>query len=303
MKRLFILMALCLGVVSCVSAQKDKEDEEKRKYSDFLQLPHGLEGYFDYDEAVEAAQRENKPILIYVAGHACNNSREMEAWLWSDDQVLKMLREDFVICALYVDDNTKLKSGESLGKLNCSLAQKMWNINSHPAYVILCPDGTRVIAGPRGYDRDIEDYIKFLNKGNRIHQSFVEVGFDEDSPNVRWEVSVKEESQDIYAIVFDATIEEGYHGYPMSDIFSSPTFEIEGAELLGDVVEPLTPVEIGIDEITGEPAHIYCDRAVYIQRVRAKAGSLLNCYVNATICANDTNMCTVNIVEFLLQMP
>ncbi|MBR5200500.1 MAG: thioredoxin family protein [Alistipes sp.] len=296
-------MALCLGVVSCVSAQKDKEDEEKRKYSDFLQLPHGLEGYFDYDEAVEAAQRENKPILIYVTGHACNNCREMEAWVWSDDQVLKMLREDFVICALYVDDKTKLRSGESLGKLNCSLAQKMWNINSHPAYIILSPDGMRVIAGPRGYNSDIEDYIEFLNKGNRIHQSFVEVGFDADSPNVKWEVSVKKESQDIYAIVFDATIREGLHGYPMSDIFSSPIFEIEGAELLGDVVEPLTPVEIGIDEITGEPAYIYRDRAVYIQRVRAKAGSLLNCWVNATICENDTNLCTSNIAEFLLKLP
>ena len=296
-------MALCLGVVSCVSAHKDKEDEEKRKYSDFLQLPHGLEGYFDYDEAVEAAQRENKPILIYVTGHACNNSREMENYVWGDDQVLKMLREDFVICALYVDDNTKLRSGESLGKLNCSLAQKMWNINSHPAYVILCPDGTRVIAGPPGYISDIEDYIEFLNKGNRIHQSFVEVGFDADSPNVKWEVSVKKESQDIYAIVFDATIREGLHGYPMSDIFSSPIFEIEGAELLGDVVEPLTPVEIGIDDITGELAYVYYDRAVYIQRVRAKAGSVVNCYINATICANETNQCTVNIAEFLLKLP
>ena len=301
MKRLFILMALCLGVVSCVSAQKDKEDEQQRKYSDFLQLPHGLEGYFDYDEAVEAAQRENKPILIYVTGHMSNNSREMEAYVWSDDQVLKMLREDFVICALYVDDNTKLKSGESLGKLNCSLAQKMWNINSAPAYVILWPDGIRVIAGPRGYNSDIEDYIKFLNKGNRIHQSFVEVGFDADSPNVKWEVSVKKESQDIYAITFDATIREGLHGYPMSD-FSSPIFDIEGAELLGDVVEPLTPVESDIDELFGEPTYIYRDRAVYIQRVRAKAGSLLNCYVNATISTNDTNMCTCNIVEFDLRL-
>ena len=303
MKRLFILMALCLGVVSCVSTQKDKEDEQQRKYSDFLQLPHGLEGYFDYDEAVEAAQRENKPILINVTGHMSNNSREMETYVWSDDKVLKMLREDFVICALYVDDNTKLKSGETLGKLNCSLAQKMWNINSHPAYVILCPDGTRVIAGPRGYNRDIEDYIKFLNKGNRIHQNFVEVGFDADSPNVKWEVSVKKEGQDIYAITFDATIKDGYHGYPMSDIFSPPIFDIDGAELLGDMVEPLTPVESGIDELFGEPTYIYRDRAVYIQRVRAKAGSLLNCYVNATICTNDTNQCTCNIAEFLLKLP
>lgn len=303
MKRLFILMALCLGVVSCVSTQKDKEDEEKRKYSDFLQLPHGLEGYFDYDEAVEAAQRENKPILINVTGHACNNSREMEAYVWGDDRVLKMLREDFVICALYVDDKTKLKSGESLGKLNCSLAQKMWNINSHPAYVILCPDGTRVIAGPRGYDRDVDGYIRFLNRGNPIAQNYVQVGYDEDSPNVLWEVSAQREEKDIYTITYTATIKDGYHGFPMSDMFAAPYFEIEGAELLGDVVEPLTPVEIGIDDITGEPAYIYRDRAVYIQRVRAKAGSLLNCWVDALICTNDTNECTSNSVEFLLKLP
>jgi hypothetical protein len=102
--------------------------------------------------------------------------------------------------------------------------------------------------------------------------------------------------------VFDATIRDGYHGYSMSD-FAAPYFEIEGAELLGDVVEPLTPVEIGIDDFTGEPAYIYRDRAVYIQRVRAKAGSLLNCYVNATICTNETNACTCNFVEFLLKLP
>ena len=89
----------------------------------------------------------------------------------------------------------------------------------------------------------------------------------------------------------------------MSDIFAAPYFEIEGAELLGDVVEPLTPVEIGIDDITGEPAYIYRDRAVYIQRVRAKAGSLLNCWVDALICTNDTNECTSNSVEFLLKLP
>lgn len=165
MKRLFILMALCLGVVSCVSAQKDKEDEEKRKYSDFLQLPHGLEGYFDYDEAVEAAQRENKPILINVTGHACNNSREMEACVWGHDQVLKMLREDFVICALYVDDMTKIEGGKRLGKVNSNFAQQQWNVNAQPAYILLSPDGKTVLAGPRGYNTDIDGFVEFLNKG------------------------------------------------------------------------------------------------------------------------------------------
>ena len=136
-----------------------------RKYADFLHLPHQLEGHFDFEEAVADAKAQNKPIFVDVTGHACNNCREMETMVWSNGQVLPMLREDFVICALYVDDMTKIEGGQRLGKVNSSFAQERWGVNAQPGYILLSPDGETVLAGPRGYDTDIDAFVEFLNKG------------------------------------------------------------------------------------------------------------------------------------------
>lgn len=135
-----------------------------RKYADFLHLPHQLEGHFDFEEAVEDAMAQNKPIFVDVTGHACNNCREMETMVWSNDRVLPMLREDFVICALYVDDMTKVKGGR-LGSINSAFAQERWGVNAQPGYILLSPDGKTVLAGPRGYNTDIDAFVEFLNKG------------------------------------------------------------------------------------------------------------------------------------------
>ena len=135
-----------------------------RKYADFLHLPHQLEGHFDFEEAVADATKQNKPIFVDVTGHACNNCREMETMVWSNDQVLPMLRNDFVICALYVDDMTKVEGGKRLGAINSKLAQETWKVNAQPGYILLSPEG-EVLAGPRGYNTDIEGFVNFLNEG------------------------------------------------------------------------------------------------------------------------------------------
>ena len=78
------------------------------KYSDFLKLPLGLQGYFDFNEAKEAAIKAGKPLFIDFTGHGCVNCRKMEEKVWSDPAVLKMLKEDFVVVSLYVDDKSIL---------------------------------------------------------------------------------------------------------------------------------------------------------------------------------------------------
>ena len=133
-----------------------------RKYADFLHLPHQLEGHFDFEEAVAEAQKQNKPIFVDVTGHACNNCREMETMVWSHSSVLPMLKNDFVICALYVDDNTKVDGGKRLGSINSKFAQDRWGVNAQPGYILLSPDGETVLAGPRGYDTDIDAFVSFL---------------------------------------------------------------------------------------------------------------------------------------------
>ena len=133
-----------------------------RKYADFLHLPHQLEGHFDFEEAVADAMKQNKPIFVDVTGHACNNCREMETMVWSHSSVLPMLKDDFVICALYVDDNTKVEDGKRLGSLNSKFAQDRWGVNAQPGYILLSPDGETVLAGPRGYDTNIDAFVEFL---------------------------------------------------------------------------------------------------------------------------------------------
>ena len=133
-----------------------------RKYADFLHLPHQLEGHFDFEEAVAEATKLNKPIFVDVTGHACNNCREMETMVWSHSSVLPMLKNDLVICALYVDDNTKIEDGKRLGFINYKFAQERWGVNAQPGYILLSPDGETVLAGPRGYDTDIDGFVSFL---------------------------------------------------------------------------------------------------------------------------------------------
>ncbi|MBS7274737.1 MAG: thioredoxin family protein, partial [Bacteroidales bacterium] len=116
------------GPATSAPAQS-KPADPARKYSDFLSLPHGMDGYFDIDEAKAAASAQDKPLFVDVTGHGCVNCREMEAKVLSDRRVLSTLGEDFVICALYADDKKTLdkrdwvttESGKvlkTLGKVN-----------------------------------------------------------------------------------------------------------------------------------------------------------------------------------------
>ncbi|MCK5339158.1 MAG: thioredoxin family protein, partial [Bacteroidales bacterium] len=85
---------------------------ETAKYHEFLHLPHGLEGYFDYEQALSCAKTLNKPLFIDFTGHGCVNCREMEANVWADTKVLKRLQEDYIVVALYVDDKTAVPEEE-----------------------------------------------------------------------------------------------------------------------------------------------------------------------------------------------
>ncbi|WP_321307199.1 cytochrome c biogenesis protein CcdA [Marinifilum fragile] len=148
----------------------------KAKYADFLHLPHGLEGYFDYEEALEASKREGKPIFVDFTGHGCVNCREMEANVWSDPAVLKRLQEDFIIVALYVDDKKKLpeeewyvseydgKKKKTIGKQNADLQIRKYNVNAQPYYVLLDENGNDLTA-PTAYDLDVNKFVKFLDEG------------------------------------------------------------------------------------------------------------------------------------------
>lgn len=155
---------------------------ESPKYGDFLHLPHGLSGFFDYNQALACARAQKKPLFIDFTGHGCTNCREMEAVVWSDPNVLNMLQKDYVVVALYVDDKTVLpesswyvspydnKEKKTIGKQNADLQIRNLNNNAQPFYVLVGAD-ERVLAWPHGYDRDPTRFVEFLESGKSKYRS------------------------------------------------------------------------------------------------------------------------------------
>ena len=97
----------------------------------------------------------------------------MEARVWSDPKVLQLLKEDYVIVSLFVDDKTRLPESEwvttpagkvlkDVGRVNSFLVQERFGVNSQPNYFVLSPDGT-ILRGPRGYNLDTDAFAEFLS--------------------------------------------------------------------------------------------------------------------------------------------
>ncbi len=164
------------------AADQPKEICETPKYHEFLHLPHGLEGYFDYDQAVKCSKEQHKPIFIDFTGHGCVNCRQMEANVWSDPAVLKRLRDDYIVLAMYVDDKTKLPEDEwitstydnkvkkTIGKKSADFQISKFGVNAQPYYVLMNADG-EVLTNPRAYNLDVDAFVKFLDEGKKNYKA------------------------------------------------------------------------------------------------------------------------------------
>ena len=138
--------------------------------------------FTDYEQGMQAAQAEGKPVLIDFTGFGCVNCRKMEAAVWTDPQVADLLTRDYVLISLYVDDKTPLPQPIEVTETNGStktlrtvgakwsyLQSHKFGANAQPFYVILSPDG-KPLTGSRAYDENIEAYLDFLKAGLQ-HQS------------------------------------------------------------------------------------------------------------------------------------
>jgi thiol:disulfide interchange protein DsbD len=153
-----------------------KVETSGKKYAGLFHAPHGLDAFYDYEQGLAYAKSVNKPILIDFTGWSCTNCRKMEASVWPDKEVLRRLREDYVLISLYVDDKTELGQEEKYvsafsGKKVNSIGQKWsdfqaskFGTNSQPYYVIADHDGT-VLVPPQAFNLDINNYTKFLESG------------------------------------------------------------------------------------------------------------------------------------------
>jgi thiol:disulfide interchange protein DsbD len=141
-----------------------------------LHLPHGLQGYFDYEQGMACAREKGLPVLLDFKGHACANCKEMEGKVWSDPEVLRRLSQNFVIIALYTDDRTRLpeeewkvspvdgKMQKTMGKVNADLEIEMFGTNTQPLYVITDHNGN-ALNDPMQHNLNIQEYIEWLDEG------------------------------------------------------------------------------------------------------------------------------------------
>jgi thiol:disulfide interchange protein DsbD len=158
------------------SIQSSNQSSPKTKYSDFLHLPHGLTGYFDYKEALAASKATGKPIFVDFTGHACVNCRKMEEYVWVKPEVLKRLKNDFIIVSLYVDERFELPENEwytserdgkvkkTIAQQNSDLQVSKYHFSAQPQYLVI--DGNeKQLSGPRFFDTDEAAFVKFLDDG------------------------------------------------------------------------------------------------------------------------------------------
>ncbi len=146
-------------------------------FADRLHLVAGLDGYFDYDEAVACAKASGKPLFLDFTGHGCVNCRKVEQKVLSDSRIQRLLNERFVVCALYVDDKVielpkslQIVDNQSnaitmLGQKNAYLQTSLFHENSQPCYIVVDAADGRVLAGPIHYETDPIAFEAFLNAG------------------------------------------------------------------------------------------------------------------------------------------
>ena len=138
--------------------------------------PHGIIAFEDYDLGLAYAKKVNKPVLLDFTGDACANCRKMEDNVWSDPEVLKVLKNDVVLISLYCDRKIDLPKdkqyvSKTTGKEVVTIGNKWtdfqitrYKSNSQPLYVILDADG-KDLSKPIAFTFDKQEYKKWLEDG------------------------------------------------------------------------------------------------------------------------------------------
>ena len=132
--------------------------------------------YHDYEQGMQAALQAGKPVIVDFTGYGCVNCREMEASVWTDDKVRDIMREDYILISLYVDDKTPLavpmevvengqkRTLKTVGDKWSYLQRYKFGANAQPFYVILDNEG-QPLTGSYAFDKNVEHFLEFLNQG------------------------------------------------------------------------------------------------------------------------------------------
>ena len=141
--------------------------------------PNNLNCFKDLDAGLNYARENNLPVMLDFTGHACVNCRKMEEHVWPIPQVDKLIRNEFVLISLYVDEKIELPEEERItvpskatgtrtlkrtGDKWQHLQTEYFNNNSQPFYVLMTPEGV-LLTNPVGYTPDANEYAAFLECG------------------------------------------------------------------------------------------------------------------------------------------
>ena len=130
----------------------------------------------DYDAGMEYAQRTGKPVMLDFTGYGCVNCRKMELAVWTDQKVSDIMKNDYVLITLYVDNKTPLpehikvmengkeRTLRTLGDKWSYLQRVKFGANAQPFYVLIDNEGNPLNKS-YSYDEDIDKYVDFLETG------------------------------------------------------------------------------------------------------------------------------------------
>ncbi len=164
------------------NAYTNSNAPQPKKYIDKLSVPFGLTAYFDLEEGLAAAKALNKPVMLDFTGHSCANCRKMEEQVWKNEDVLKRLKENFVLISLYVDERTELPTAErytnaagekitTVGEKNLDYEVTKFGLNAQPLYMFLDLKGNPLSETKYGYDADVAKFIDHLDKVKKTFES------------------------------------------------------------------------------------------------------------------------------------
>jgi thiol:disulfide interchange protein len=146
------------------------------RFDEIFDMPLGLTGYYEFNQGLKCAKERGRPVILDFKGHACANCKLMEAKVWSDPEILRKLRDNFVIIALYVDDRTLLPENEwitssvdgkikkTIGKVNEDIEISRFKTNALPLYVITDHEGNP-LNKPMPTNLNVVEFKKWLDEG------------------------------------------------------------------------------------------------------------------------------------------
>jgi thiol:disulfide interchange protein DsbD len=171
------------GVKTAAATSSDNSGVAPHKYVQDMKIyeppiavQNGLVTYYDYEEALNAAKILKKPLMLDFTGINCVNCRKMESQVWSNPEVMKRLKEDFIIVSLYCDyDKIELPKDKqffskelnaqvvTLGDWNEAMQAAKFNSNSQPLYFYVDENGNKLADKGYSYDPDAQKFIAHLD--------------------------------------------------------------------------------------------------------------------------------------------